>query len=117
MGEGSGETRGEWRDQWGVARVRGKWGELRGEWGVLRQVAREATCSEVVRDLPTSYFPLGSPHSPLTLATSPWSRHPPLTSPLPFSRERAPPAPPPASRSAPGTASTRRNPARSDGRT
>src|ERR1035437_7601766 len=83
---------GEWPEQWEVARVRGKWGELRGEWGVLRQVARDATCSEVVRDLPTSYFPLGSPHSPLTLATSPWSRHSPLNSPLPFSRERALPA-------------------------
>src|ERR1035437_6525350 len=66
------------------------------------------------------------PHFLLSTRFSPLPTHPrhfPLISPLaphlapPFSRERAPPAPPPASRSAPGTASTRRNPARSDGRT
>jgi len=135
----SGETSGEWRDQWGVARVSGKWGEPSGEWEVGRslttfeQVASLATC------LRTPYSPLSSPHFPLTLATPHWSRHSPLVSPLPpglatppwsrhsplvsplapapFSRERAPPAPPPASRSAPGTASTTHNPARSDGRT
>src|ERR1035437_7141977 len=26
-------ARGEWRDQWGVARVSGEWGEPSGEWG------------------------------------------------------------------------------------
>jgi hypothetical protein len=55
--------RGEKRDQWGVARVRGKWGEPRGERGAARFVSPLA--------IPRSFLPTSPSPSPLPAGLAP----------------------------------------------